>query len=167
LHARATDELLARNRAYAERHPGADIPAPPALKTAVVTCMDCRIDVYSVLGLEPGEAHVIRNAGGRARDALRSLVVSQRKLGTREVVLITHTSCGMASFDSGEFQDELGEQAREIDFDTFRSPEQAAADDADYLAQHALILPGTTISSFVYDVSTGALEPVKTAARPQ
>ena len=156
----SADKLLARNRAYAERHTGGDIPPTPALKTAVVTCMDCRIDVYNVLGLEPGEAHVIRNAGGRARDAVRSLVVSQRKLGTREIVLITHTTCGMTSFAAAEFQDELGEEARGIDFDTFGTPEQAAADDADFLARHPLILPGTTVSAFVYDVQSGRLQRV-------
>jgi carbonic anhydrase len=133
------------------------------MKTAVVTCMDCRIDVYSLLGLEPGEAHVIRNAGGRARDALRSLIVSQRKLGTHEIVLITHTTCGMASFDGAELQGELGDDASGIDFDTFESPEQAAADDADFLAAHPLIVPGTTISSFVYDVNSGRLKAVKPA----
>jgi carbonic anhydrase len=147
------DQLVDRNGQHAAGFSGDGLPTP-SLKVAVVTCMDCRIDAYSALGLEPGEAHVIRNAGGRARDALRSLVVSQRKLGTREIMLITHTTCGMASFDNQEFQDELG---TDIDFETFESPEQAAADDAAWLREHPLILPETEVRAFVYDVQTGAL----------
>jgi carbonic anhydrase len=146
----AIDDLVARNRSFA----GRDSSPTPTLRVAVVTCMDCRIDIYRALGLEPGEAHVIRNAGARARDALRSLIVSQRKLGTREVMLITHTGCGMASFDNAEFQEELG---TEIDFETFESPEQAAIDDAAWLREHPLILPDTEVRAFVYDVSTGAV----------
>lgn len=149
------DELVKRNHQQAESFNGGELPAAPTLRVAVVTCMDCRIDVYSALGLAPGEAHVIRNAGGRARDALRSLVVSQRKLGTREIMLITHTTCGMASFQSAEFQAELG---TDIDFDTFESPEQAAAADAAWLSQHQLILPGTEVRAFVYDVHSGELK---------
>jgi carbonic anhydrase len=157
----AIDLLTERNRAFAAHHDGGEIPAAPAMRVAVVTCMDCRIDVYRLLGLEPGEAHVIRNAGGRARDALRSLIVSQRKLGTREIMLITHTGCGMASFSDAEFQSELGPDAEGIDFDTFESPEQAAAEDAAYLSQHPLIVPGTLVCGFVYDVRSGALSPAK------
>jgi len=166
LHTEPFNELLARNRDYAKGHPGGDIPPVPALKTAVVTCMDCRIDAYSALGLRAGEAHVIRNAGGRARDALRSLVVSQRQLGTRQIVLITHTTCGMSSFRGGDLRGELGPAADGIDFDTFDTPEQAAADDADWLAAHPLVLPETTIGAFVFDVLTGELRHVKTVARP-
>jgi carbonic anhydrase len=144
------DELTSRNRSFVAR-PGSPTPT---LRVAVVTCMDCRIDIYRALGLEPGEAHVIRNAGGRARDALRSLLVSQRKLGTREVMLITHTACGMASFENAEFQEELG---TDIDFETFESPQQAAAGDAAWLRDHPLILPETVVRAFVYDVDTGAV----------
>jgi len=144
------DELISRNRSFVA---GRGSPTP-TLRVAVVTCMDCRIDIYQALGLEPGEAHVIRNAGARARDALRSLLVSQRKLGTREIMLITHTGCGMASFDNAEFQDELG---TDIDFETFESPEQAARDDAAWLGEHPLILPETVVRAFVYDVDTGAV----------
>jgi carbonic anhydrase len=146
------DQLVKRNREHAAGFDGSELPPAPTLKVAVVTCMDCRIDVYGALGLEPGEAHVIRNAGGRARDALRSLVVSQRKLGTREIMLITHTTCGMASFESAELEAEL---ATDIDFATFENPEQAAADDAAWLREHPLILPETEVRAFVYDVDTG------------
>lgn len=153
----AIEQLTSRNARFAPRCDGREIPPDPSLRVAVVACMDCRIDVYRALGLEPGEAHVIRNAGGRAREALRSLVVSQRKLGTREIMLITHTGCGMASFRGEDFQAELGPGAGGIDFDTFDSPEQAAADDAAWLSQHPLILPETAVRGFVYDVHTGAL----------
>jgi carbonic anhydrase len=149
--------LTRRNAEFAAQLGADEVPHVPTMRVAVVACMDCRIDVYRALGLEPGEAHVIRNAGGRARDALRSLVVSQRKLGTREIMLITHTGCGMASFKSSEFQTELGPDAKEIEFDTFDSPEQAAADDAAWLSQHPLLLPETEVRAFVYDVHTGAL----------
>jgi carbonic anhydrase len=151
------DRLIERNSRYAAEHDAAETPPVPAMRVAVVTCMDCRMDVYALLGLEPGEAHVIRNAGGRARDALRSLVVSQRKLGTREVMLITHTTCGMASFASEDLQTELG---TDIDFHTFDNPEQAAADDAAWLREHPLILPETVVGAFVYDVDDGGLKPV-------
>src|ERR1043165_8826579 len=130
------EQLVDRNKRHVQSFSGEGLPPVPALKVAVVTCMDCRIDAYSALGLEPGDAHVIRNAGGRARDALRSLLVSQRKLGTRAIMLITHTTCGMAGFKDSEFQAELGCDAEAIDFDTFESPEQAAAADAAWLKDH-------------------------------
>src|SRR3978361_891468 len=95
----ATDELLRHNDDYAGQFDRGDLPLPPARHLAVVACMDARLDVYRILGLEPGEAHVIRNAGGVVSDdVIRSLVISQRLLGTREIILIHHTDCGMATF---------------------------------------------------------------------
>ncbi|MGZ4201179.1 MAG: beta-class carbonic anhydrase [Candidatus Limnocylindria bacterium] len=151
--------LVERNDAYAESH-GGELPHEPTLRIAVVACMDCRIDVYRMLGLQPAEAHVIRNAGGRARDALRSLIVSQHKLGTRKIMCITHSSCGMASFRAEDFQSELGPAADAIAFDTLDSPEAAAAEDVRFLSEHPLILPETVIRGFVYDLDSGALRMV-------
>jgi carbonic anhydrase len=97
-----TDELLANNKTYASQF-GGTLPLPPAKGTAVVACMDARLDVYRVLGLEEGDAHVIRNAGGVVTDdVLRSLLISQRLLGTKEIILIHHTECGMLTFTDDE-----------------------------------------------------------------
>src|ERR1700727_662458 len=108
----ATDERLANNQRYAESFSG-PLPLPPAKGVAVVACMDARLNVYGILGLGDGEAHVIRNAGGVVTDdAIRSLAISQRLLGTREIILIHHTECGMLTFSDDDFkrsiQDETG-----------------------------------------------------------
>src|SRR6202050_316135 len=109
----ATDELLNNNRAYAASFGNGHLPLPPAKKVAVVACMDARLNVYGALGLKEGDAHVIRNAGGVVTDdEIRSLAISQRLLGTREVILIHHTDCGMLPFGDDEFrraiEDETG-----------------------------------------------------------
>ena len=96
------DEVLAANEEYAEGFTKGDLPMPPGRKFAVVACMDARLDPAKALGLEEGDAHVIRNAGGRAADALRSLVISQRLLGTQEVLVVHHTDCGMLTFDNSD-----------------------------------------------------------------
>src|ERR1700734_916437 len=107
-----TDEFLENNRAYAASF-GGQLPLPPASGVAVVACMDARLNVYGILGLKEGEAHVIRNAGGVVTDdEIRSLAISQRLLGTHEIILIHHTDCGMLTFTDDEFkaaiQDETG-----------------------------------------------------------
>ena len=95
----ATDNVLKNNAQYAESFDKADLPLPPALNMAVVVCMDARLDTHRLLGIQEGDAHVIRNAGGVVTDdVIRSLVISQRLLGTSEVVLIHHTDCGMLTF---------------------------------------------------------------------
>ena len=100
-----TDEFLEANRAYAAQFEKGDLPMPPARQTAVLACMDARLDPARVLGLEEGDVHVIRNAGGVATaDAIRSLAISQRLLGTREIVLIHHTDCGMLTFQDDAFR---------------------------------------------------------------
>src|SRR3954454_6510002 len=109
----ATDDLLRNNERYAEGFDHGALPIPPAKKVAVVACMDARLDVHGLLGLEVGDAHVIRNAGGVVTDdAIRSLAISQRLLGTEEIVLIHHTGCGMLTFTDDEFrrsvQDDTG-----------------------------------------------------------
>src|SRR5947209_16192652 len=96
------DEVTAANESYASGFAKGNLPMPPARKVAVVTCMDARLDPARFLGLEEGDAHVIRNAGGRAADAIRSLVISQQLLGTREIVVIHHTDCGMLTFTDAQ-----------------------------------------------------------------
>src|SRR5437763_16042956 len=101
----STDELLANNDAHAGSFDKPDLPMPPAKKVAVVACMDARLNVYGALGLQEGDAHVIRNAGGVVTDdAIRSLAISQRLLGTEEIILIHHTDCGMLTFTDDEFK---------------------------------------------------------------
>ena len=105
-----TDEYLANNRAYAEGFAG-PLPLPPSRHVAVVACMDARLDVYRALGLKDGEAHVIRNAGGVITDdEIRSLAISQRLLGTREIILIHHTDCGMLTFTDDDFKRAIQEE---------------------------------------------------------
>src|ERR687894_429359 len=108
-----TDELLRNNEAYAEAFDKANLPLPPAKGVAIVACMDARLDIYGMLGLQEGDAHVIRNAGGVITDdEIRSLAISQRLLGTEEIILIHHTDCGMLTFTDDEFrrsiQDDCG-----------------------------------------------------------
>src|SRR5712692_3120311 len=98
-----TDELLSNNEGYAASFDKGDLPMPPGKRLAVLACMDARLDVHKILGLDEGDAHVIRNAGGVATDdAIRSLVISQRLLGTNEIILIHHTDCGMLTFKDDE-----------------------------------------------------------------
>src|SRR5664280_3876024 len=114
-----TDELLRNSRQYADSFDKGDLPLPPAKKTAVVACMDARLNVYGALGLSEGDAHVIRNAGGVVTDdGIRSLAISQRLLGTEEIILIQHTGCGMLTFTDDEFR-------RAVQLDTGIKPEWA------------------------------------------
>lgn len=162
-----TDELLKRAEAYASDFSKGDLPVPPAQKVAVVACMDARLDVYGLFGFEPGDAHVIRNAGGAVTDdAIRSLAISQRLLGTEEVILVHHTDCGMLSFKGDEF-------AAQIEKDTgIRppwSPETFSDLDADVRQSIARVkaspfVPRTdAVRGFVYDVKTGTLREVAPA----
>jgi carbonic anhydrase len=159
-----TDELLHNNEAYAASFDKGGLPLPPAKKLAVVACMDARLDVAAVLGLEPGDAHVIRNAGGVVTDdEIRSLAISQRLLGTEEIVLIHHTDCGMLTFTDDAFR-------RSIQDDTGIKPEWAAEAfhdlDEDVRQSIARIQSSPFIPSkrsirgFVYEVETGRLREV-------
>ena len=105
-----TDELLRNNEAYAQAFDKGDLPLPPAKGVAVVACMDARLNVYGMLGLQEGDAHVIRNAGGVVTDdEVRSLAISQRLLGTREIILVHHTDCGMLTFTDDELKQQIHE----------------------------------------------------------
>ncbi|HWD75453.1 MAG TPA: carbonic anhydrase [Solirubrobacteraceae bacterium] len=159
-----TDDLLANNRDYAASFDKGDLPAPPARKLAVVACMDARLNVYSVLGLQEGDAHVIRNAGGVVTDdAIRSLAISQRLLGTEEIVLVHHTGCGMLTFSDDEFR-------ASIEQDTGIRPEWAAEAFADLdggvhqsiarVKASPFIPNKESVRGFVYEVETGRLREV-------
>ena len=161
----ATEDLLANNDAYVASFDKGDLPLPPAKKTAVVACMDARLNVYGALGLQEGDAHVIRNAGGVVTDdAVRSLAISQRLLGTEEIILIHHTGCGMLTFSDDEFK-------RSIEQDTGIRPEWAAEAfsdlDADVRQSIARIKASPfiprkdAIRGFVYEVETGRLREVR------
>jgi carbonic anhydrase len=137
---------------------------PPARKVAIVTCMDARIIPSRALGLEEGDAHVIRNAGGRARDAIRSLVISQRLLGTREVAVIHHTDCGMLTFTNEKIRDQLRREsdadASGVDFLPFADVVESVRDDVAELRRSPLIPRDFPIRGFVYDVRSGKVTEV-------
>ncbi|MFZ1995477.1 MAG: carbonic anhydrase [Solirubrobacteraceae bacterium] len=159
-----TDDLLANNASYVASFDKADLPLPPARKVAVVACMDARLNVYGMLGLTEGDAHVIRNAGGVVTDdTIRSLAISQRLLGTQEIILVHHTGCGMLTFTDDEFK-------AAIEKDTGIRPSWAAEAfgdlDGDVRQSIARIkaspfVPKTdAVRGFVYEVETGRLREV-------
>src|SRR5437763_12111717 len=159
------DEFLKANEAYAANFQKGDLPMPPARHVAVLTCMDARIDPVRLLGREEGDAHVIRNAGGRAsEDAIRSLVISEQLLGTNTVVVIHHTDCGMLTFSNDDLRtkvkQELQADADHIDFLPFKDLEQSVNDDVTFLRNSPLIPKSINISGFIYDVRSGKLLPV-------
>jgi carbonic anhydrase len=162
------DELVKANEAYAATFDRGHLPLPPARGIAIVTCMDARILPSRALGLEEGDAHVIRNAGGRARDALRSLIISQRLLGTREVAVIHHTDCGMLTFNNRDLRqkvrEDLGQDTGEFDFLPFQDLDESVREDIEFLQATQLLDPETLIRGFVYDVRTGRLREVKVEA---
>jgi carbonic anhydrase len=159
-----TDELLTNNDAYAAEFTKGELPLPPAKHVAVLACMDARINVYGVLGLEEGEAHVIRNAGGVVTDdEIRSLSISQRLLGTKEIILIHHTDCGMLTFTDDEVKAQIHE-------DTGIRPTfalEAFADLDDDIRQSIARIQASPfvprkdrVRGFVYEVETGKLREV-------
>ncbi len=158
-------ELLDANRQYAAGFKKGHLPMPPGRKLAVLVCMDARIDPAKALGLEEGDAHVIRNAGGRASDdAIRSLAISQQLLGTREIVVIHHTDCGMLTFTNDQLRaklkKELGADASAIDFLPFADVERSVRDDVATLRRNVILLKEVPISGLIYDVRSGKLTPV-------
>jgi carbonic anhydrase len=159
-----TDELVAANASFTASFTGGGLPGPPSRHVAVVACMDARLDVYRVLGLGDGEAHVVRNAGGVVTDdVLRSLTISQRKLGTTEVVLVHHTKCGMATFDDDEFVAELTADAGQRPVwapGAFTDTEQDVRDSLAAVRACAFLPHTDAVRGFVYDVDTGALTEV-------
>ena len=162
-----TDELVQNARRYAESFDKGDLPLPPGRKVAVLACMDARLNPYGLLGLQEGDAHVIRNAGGVVtEDEIRSLSISQRLLGTEEIVLIHHTDCGMLTFTDDDFkrtvQEETGikppwaaEAFSDLDEDVRQSVARIKAS--------PFIPRKHSVRGFVYDVHTGELREVATA----
>ena len=165
------DELVQANDAYARTFDRGHLPLPPARRAAILTCMDARIISSRALGLEEGDAHVIRNAGGRARDALRSLIISQRLLGTREIAVIHHTDCGMLTFSNRglreKVREDLGSDTGEFDFLPFQDLEESVREDVEFLLATQLLNPDTLIRGFVYDVRTGRLKEVAVGAETE
>ncbi len=159
-----TNELLANNEAYSASFDKGELPLPPAKKVAVVACMDARVNPYGALGLQEGDAHVIRNAGGViTEDEIRSLAISQRLLGTEEIILIHHTDCGMLTFTDDDFK-------RSIQADVGIKPAWAAESFTDLdedvrqsiarIKASPFIPRKESVRGFVYDVGTGKLREV-------
>jgi carbonic anhydrase len=159
-----TDDLLANNESYAASFDKGDLPVPPARKVAVIACMDARLNVFAMLGLAEGDAHVIRNAGGVVtEDAIRSLAISQRLLGTEDIILIHHTGCGMLSFTDDAFRAAI---EKDTGIRPGWAPEAFTDLDADVRQSIARIktspfIPKTdAVRGFVYEVETGRLREV-------
>ncbi len=160
-----TNEFLGANQRYAAGFTKGDLPMPPGRKTAVLVCMDARIDPAKALGLAEGDAHVIRNAGGLATsDAIRSLIISHKLLGTREFVVIHHTDCGMLTFTNdqirGQLKNDLGADASSIDFLPFSDVDGSVQRDLAVIRSSPFIPKEIPVRGFVYDVHTGQLREV-------
>ena len=160
----ATDNLLDNNAGYVSAFDKGDLPLPPTRKLAVLACMDARLDPVKVLGLDEGDAHVIRNAGGVVSDdALRSLAISQNLLGTEEIILIHHTDCGMLTFTDDEFaaklEDETG-QRPDWRAHAFDDLEQNVRDSIDLIRSSPFVPRTDKVRGFVYEVETGRLREV-------
>ena len=159
-----TDELLENAEQYAASFDKGELPLPPAKHVAVLACMDARLNPYGIFGLDEGDAHVIRNAGGVVTDdEIRSLAISQRLLGTEEIILIHHTDCGMLTFTDDEFaqklQDETGETP-EWSAQTFPDLEGNVRESIQLIKDSPFIPNKDSVRGFVYEVETGKLREV-------
>ena len=159
-----TDDLLANNESYVASFDKGDLPVPPGRKVAVIACMDARLNVYGMLGLAEGDAHVIRNAGGVVTDdAIRSLAISQRLLGTEEIILLHHTECGMLTFSDDAFREQI---QSDTGIKPPWSPESFTDLDADVRSSIGRIRTSPfiphrdSVRGFVYDVKSGRLREV-------
>jgi carbonic anhydrase len=155
------DEVTSANAQYADGFTKGDLPMPPGRRFAVVTCMDARLDPAKFLGLEEGDAHVIRNAGGLVNDeTLRSLVISHHLLGTQEAIVIGHTDCGMLTFTNDDIHAKLGPESESIDFQPFPDVDARVRQSVQTIASAPLLPDSFTATGFVYEVETGKLRPV-------
>jgi carbonic anhydrase len=159
-----TQELLKNNETYRRNFSKGELPIPPSRGLAVLACMDARLDVHKILGLEEGEAHIIRNAGGVAtEDAIRSLAISQRLLGTKEIFLIHHTDCGMLTFSDDELkrqiQAEVGMRPH-FALEAFTDLEEDVRDSIARIKHSPFIPNKDSIHGFIYDVTTGELNEI-------
>ena len=158
-----TDELLKNNETYANSFKGG-LPMPPAKKVAVVACMDARLHVSAILGLKEGDAHVIRNAGGVvSQDVIRSLTISQRLLGTEEIILIHHTDCGMLTFKDDDLRSKIEDETGirpGFAFDAFSDLQKDIRSSVGRIKSSPLIPKKDKIRGFVFDVNSGRLNEV-------
>jgi len=157
--------FIERNKEFADRFRHGDKAMPPAQHLAVLTCMDARIHPERAMGMEIGDAHMIRNAGGRASDdAIRSLVISTTLLGTEEFAVIHHTDCGMLTFTNEDLRKKLSDERRVdasgVDFLPFPDLEQSVRDDVSTIKASPLLPDGIEVTGWVYDVKTGKISPV-------
>jgi carbonic anhydrase len=154
-------EVTAANERYATGFEKGQLPMPPGRKFAVVTCMDARLDPAGFLGLEEGDAHVIRNAGGLVNDeTIRSLLISHHLLGTQEAVVIGHTDCGMLTFTNDDVHEKLGPESESIDFQPFPDVADRVRQSVETIRSHPLLPDSFGATGFVYDVRSGRIEPV-------
>ena len=156
------ENFLKANQAYVELHGDLHLSIKPKTKVAIVTCMDSRLHVAPALGLALGDAHILRNAGGRVtEDMIRSLVISQQQMGTREIVVLHHTDCGAQTFNNEDFQEhlkcELGVDVSGQDFLPFQDIDESVREDMKLLRECPLIPDDVAISGAVYDVDTGRM----------
>lgn len=156
------ENFLKANQAYVALHGELNLPIKPKTRVAIVTCMDSRLHVAQALGLALGDAHILRNAGGRVTDdMIRSLVISQQQMGTREIVVLHHTDCGAQTFNNEDFQEhlkcELGVDVSGQDFLPFQDVEESVREDVKLLRECPLIPDDVIISGAVYDVDTGRM----------
>jgi len=163
-----TDELVRRNEAYSRSFEKGDLPLPPARHVAIVACMDARLDVHELLGLDEGDAHVIRNAGGAVTDdAIRSLAISQRLLGTNEIILIHHTDCGMLTFTDDAVKKQIESETGirpQFALEAFSDLDEDVRQSIARIKASPFVPHKDRIRGFVYDVRTGRLEEVGVAA---
>jgi carbonic anhydrase len=159
------DELLSNNAAYAESLPEQHLDVRPRRRLAIVTCMDSRLDVFAALGLSGGEAHILRNAGGVITDdMIRSLAISQRRLGTREVMLIHHTNCGMQTITDDGFRAELQQEtgvAPAFAIESFADVDADVRQSIERIRRSPFLLHNDVVRGFVYDVDTHRLREVR------
>jgi len=156
------EQFMQANQAYVALHGELNLPIKPKTRVAIVTCMDSRLHVAQALGLALGDAHILRNAGGRVtEDMIRSLVISQQQMGTREIVVLHHTDCGAQTFNNEDFQEhlkcELGVDVSGQDFLPFQDVEESVREDIKLLRECPLIPDDVIISGAVYDVDTGRM----------
>lgn len=156
------EQFMQANQAYVALHGELNLPIKPKTRVAIVTCMDSRLHVAQALGLALGDAHILRNAGGRVTDdMIRSLVISQQQMGTREIVVLHHTDCGAQTFNNEDFQEhlkrELGVDVSGKDFLPFQDVEESVREDMKLLRECPLIPDDVVISGAVYDVDTGRM----------
>lgn len=160
----ATDEFLSNNQHYSRTFDKGDKPMPPGKKAAIVACMDARIETGRLLGLEEGDAHVIRNAGGVVTDdVIRSLAISQRLLGTREIMLIHHTDCGMLTFTDDAVKAQMEEDTGlrpHFALESFRDPAEDVRQSMRRIRHSPFVPHKDAVRGFVYRVETGELEEI-------